>query len=133
MLSFNDFIQYFKNNVTEDAFYKDNSSDINEDLINQLIADSYSELEPIEDYIPSDTLDIYAKVLTSVSLLDRFGVSKGAFPGLDEKEAFIRNLIKKSLEKRISNNQIKTKTSDMSVKDDSVKIISDEFIEGFLS
>jgi hypothetical protein len=123
---------YFKNNVTQDAF-NDNDTTTNDDLINVLITDSYNELEPIENFIPNSTLDSYAKVLTSLSLIDRFGLNRNSFDGLNIKAEQINKIINEAIKEKITNNVTTKKSTNLSIKDDSINIISDSFIQGFIN
>jgi len=122
--------KFLSSNVAEDIATYTDSNEINTDLINSLINDSYIELKSLESYIKDkEVIDVYVKVLSAVALLDRVGIPAQSFQGLKERELKIRDLIEKAiLDKKI----LPKKSQKIGVvpKDDNT-IISDKFIERF--
>jgi len=128
MITSSDLKDYLSSNITDDIM---GDIDCDDEIVDNIINDSYTELRPLNDYIQDDeVIDVYAKVLSAVSLLDRQGIPEGAFEGLRRKEVKIRALIEKIiLDKKISGK--KAKVVGIVPRDENV-IITDDFIDRFV-
>ena len=128
MITPNDLYDFISRNVLDDIM---GEIDVDDEVVNNIINDSYIELRPLNDYIQDDeVIDVYAKVLSAVSLLDRQGIPEGAFEGLRRREAKIRALIEKIiLDKKIGGK--KSKVIGIVPRDENV-IITDDFIDRFV-
>jgi len=127
MITSNDLYDFISKNVLNDIM---GGIDIDNEVVNNIINDSYTELKPLNDYIKDDEIiDVYAKILSAVSLLDRQGIPEQSFEGLRRKEAKIRMLIEKIiLDKKIAGK--KAKVVGIVPRDENV-IITDDFIDRY--
>ena len=127
MITSNDLYDFISRNVLDDIM---GGIDIDNEVVNNIINDSYTELKPLNDYIKDDEIiDVYAKILSAVSLLDRQGIPEQSFEGLRRKEAKIRMLIEKIiLDKKIAGK--KAKVVGIVPRDENV-IITDDFIDRY--
>jgi len=130
MITPQDVYKFINQNVADDIMNYQDTDELNADLVNDVIKDSYTELSPLNDYIKdNEVLDVYAKVLSATALLDRVGIRQVAFEGLRIREAKIRALIEKIiLDKKISGK--KSKVVGIVPRDASI-IITDDFIDRY--
>ena len=129
MISPQDVYNFLSANISDDIML-DDSGALDVSLVQAYINDAYSELTPLKPYTDDNAvLDVYAKVLSSVSLLDRVGIPRDSFSGLSKRAKEIRDLINEV----ILNKRIKPSiSSKLSVSENDINIISDDFIARFL-
>jgi len=129
MITPKDLLHFYKSNITADLMNTEDTNETDDTLIQTLIDDSYNELEVLKDSVPSKTLDLYAKVLSLVAFLDRLGIDKSAFIGLNDRADLIRKMIFENMTNTETNMTKKTKIS--IVRNDDNTIITDDFIDRF--